>query len=103
MIRNRKGKGTGPDRIVSYRMGLVCGEAAIVRSDCHSRGLSWGSGTTYGLEEGSDRGEVLLAWGRLDAAGDVNHPGLRSGDPLGDIFGSETASQDEAGQAGHPL
>jgi hypothetical protein len=61
------------------------------------------SGAAQGAEEGGDAGGVLAAGGRLDAAGDVDHPGLDAGDPLGDVLRREAAGQDQAGQGGETV
>ncbi len=49
-------------------------------------------------DERSDSSEVLPSGRGFDAAGDVDHPGSNPGDPLRNVFGSQAAGQDQAGQ-----
>jgi hypothetical protein len=47
-----------------------------------------------GLDERSDLRGILSARYRLDAAGDVDHPGFDEGDSGGHVFGRQAAGQD---------
>ena len=64
---------------------------------------TFSNGASGGLDERGHFRGILSAWRRLDAAGHVDHPRLDKCDFRGDVFGSETAGQDQPGQGGNAI